>query len=285
MDTHTNVFEHEGHIEGHDVHLHYYRSGGDKPQLLFLHGTTDAGFCWSTTARDFVADFECIALDARGHGYSDACEIGNDVSSKTNDCLKLIQELKLQRIMVVGHSMGALVAAEAAARCPGIFEKAVLEDPPWYAHQQVQWRSWMQQRDKMLEELTKTQQLSLEELVALGKKRFPKWIQEDIEHWARAKQLMRPSILANIPPPDWRNTLRHIQCPVLIFAGNEQLGGHLCAEVISEIKQISQNAKVISVHDCGHEIHREKRQFFSQAVCDFLLSPSSESTSSKGSPK
>ncbi|MDX2136525.1 MAG: alpha/beta fold hydrolase [Chloroflexota bacterium] len=57
-------------IEANGIQQHYYRSGGDKPPLLMLHGFTDDGACWFPTAESFTDAYDVILPDARGHGQS-----------------------------------------------------------------------------------------------------------------------------------------------------------------------------------------------------------------------
>ena len=58
------------------IRNHYYRTGGDKPPLLLVHGFTDNGLCWTRLARVLQRDYDIIMPDARGHGLSEAPEGG-----------------------------------------------------------------------------------------------------------------------------------------------------------------------------------------------------------------
>jgi pimeloyl-ACP methyl ester carboxylesterase len=90
------------------VRLHYYRSGyGDKPPLVFVHGFSDNGLCWTPTARDLEAEYDVIMPDMRGHGLSERVQPSDKVDMAA-DVAGLIRTLGLTRPIVVGHSMGGL---------------------------------------------------------------------------------------------------------------------------------------------------------------------------------
>ena len=54
------------------VSIHYLRTGGSGPPLIFLHGLTGNGACWTPVARFLQGDFDVLMPDARGHGQSSA---------------------------------------------------------------------------------------------------------------------------------------------------------------------------------------------------------------------
>src|SRR5437899_905192 len=61
----------EGDIFANSICQHYYRTGGEKPPLLLLHGFNEYGLTWLRVASELEHDYDIIMLDARGHGYSD----------------------------------------------------------------------------------------------------------------------------------------------------------------------------------------------------------------------
>ena len=65
-----------GYVEANGLKLHYRRSGRDSglPPLVTAHGISDDGGCWIPIAEEFVAQFDVILADARGHGRSEAPE-------------------------------------------------------------------------------------------------------------------------------------------------------------------------------------------------------------------
>ena len=97
--------------------LHYYRLGDrTHPPLVLVHGFSDNGLCWLTLAGDLQAEYDIVLPDARGHGRS--ARVGQDGGrvDLTADLAGVIRGLGLERPIVAGHSMGAMTAAQLAAR-------------------------------------------------------------------------------------------------------------------------------------------------------------------------
>ena len=61
----------EGDVDSSGVKIHYYRTGGEGPKLILLHGITDNGLCWPEVTEALGEKYDIIMLDARGHGLSD----------------------------------------------------------------------------------------------------------------------------------------------------------------------------------------------------------------------
>jgi N-formylmaleamate deformylase len=60
----------DGTVTANGLKLHYYRTGGEKPQVVFNHGAMDDGLCWTRVVKVLEKDYDVIMVDARGHGKS-----------------------------------------------------------------------------------------------------------------------------------------------------------------------------------------------------------------------
>jgi pimeloyl-ACP methyl ester carboxylesterase len=60
-----------GYVTTNGIKLHYYRTGGDKPQVVINHGAGDDGLCWTRIAMELERNYDVIVPDARGHGKSE----------------------------------------------------------------------------------------------------------------------------------------------------------------------------------------------------------------------
>jgi pimeloyl-ACP methyl ester carboxylesterase len=115
-------------VEG--VRLVCHVSGApDAPALVLLHGLGDDGGTWEVVGAEFAQYFRVLAIDLRGHGLSDwpgtySFELMRD------DVLGVLDELGLDRVNLLGHSMGGTVAYLIAEKEPGRIERLILEDTP-----------------------------------------------------------------------------------------------------------------------------------------------------------
>ncbi|MER9163809.1 alpha/beta hydrolase [Mesorhizobium sp. M0715] len=97
-----------------DLDIAYVEISGAQPALLLVHGFTDTSRSFSLLA-PYLAGRRLIMPDLRGHGASQAGR-GCSVADFADDIAGLIQILRLDRPVVVGHSLGAMVAIALAAR-------------------------------------------------------------------------------------------------------------------------------------------------------------------------
>jgi pimeloyl-ACP methyl ester carboxylesterase len=105
------------------------RGSGDTP-VLFLHSF--AGDCthWAAVLEALAPRRRVVAFDFPGHGLSPAVRGRYSIRRLAEDVLTVANAQNLENFVLVGHSMGALVAAEFAAAAPQRVKKLILVDPP-----------------------------------------------------------------------------------------------------------------------------------------------------------
>jgi N-formylmaleamate deformylase len=111
------------------VRLHTLDYGGERPPLLVLPGITSPAITWDFVVaglRDLVRP---IVLDIRGRGLSDTAATYT-TDDYADDAERVIAALGLERPLVLGHSMGARIAACLAARRSVELAGTILVDPP-----------------------------------------------------------------------------------------------------------------------------------------------------------
>src|SRR2546430_602797 len=94
----------EGDVFANSIRQHYYRTGGEKPPLLLLHGFNEYGLTWLRVAKELERDYDIIMLDARGHGHSDGIASGFSTTLLVEDIVSVIYELKLDCRRIIGLS-------------------------------------------------------------------------------------------------------------------------------------------------------------------------------------
>lgn len=94
-------------IERTDGTALFYRDWGTGRPVLFVHGAGINSDCWMYQMAAFVnAGYRCIAFDRRGHGRSSDPGRGYDFDTLADDIAAIIETLDLQRVTLIGHSMG-----------------------------------------------------------------------------------------------------------------------------------------------------------------------------------
>ncbi len=108
-----------------------YRVGAaraDAPLVLAIHGITSTSRAWLAAARALNDRAAVIAVDLRGRGASHALPGPVGLDAHARDMLAVLDALGLQRAVVVGHSLGAYIAARLAVRHPDRVAQLVLVD-------------------------------------------------------------------------------------------------------------------------------------------------------------
>jgi len=91
-----------------------------RPPLVCVHGAGSSSVVWMEVVRRLSPQRRVIAPDLPGHGQSDRWHAPDDVSiAMYRDAVGTVcAQLKVERAILMGHSMGALIALDAAAAWP-----------------------------------------------------------------------------------------------------------------------------------------------------------------------
>lgn len=112
------------------VKIHYLKAGTGKRPLVLIHGFGDTSHMWVPLFDEFGKDFTIIAPDMRGLGDSSRPATGYDKKTLAVDIHELVKSLGYQKIDLVGHDIGLMVAYAYAAQYPNEVEKLALLEAP-----------------------------------------------------------------------------------------------------------------------------------------------------------
>lgn len=118
-----------------DLEVFYSLHGEpSNPPFLLIHGWTCDSTDWSFTIPALIQKYHVITFDLRGHGHSSAPEfITYSIKDFTDDAVALLQHLNFTKdVLVMGHSMGSIVASCLTGLHPDIFRGLVVIDPPYW---------------------------------------------------------------------------------------------------------------------------------------------------------
>ncbi len=117
----------ERFAEVNGVRLHYLMGGQGSPVVL-LHGYTQTGYAWHPIMPLLAQHHTVIVPDLRGAGGSSKPESGYDKKNMAVDIHELTSSLGFERVTLVGHDIGMMVAYACAAQFPQATERVVLMD-------------------------------------------------------------------------------------------------------------------------------------------------------------
>lgn len=250
-----------------DVSIHYLRTGGSGPPLIFLHGLTGNGACWTPVARFLQGDFDVLMPDARGHGQSSAPLQGYRYEDHAGDIVSLIRGLGLTTPTLVGHSMGGMTAAVVASQLGELIGGVILADPTFLAPQRQREVHDSDVADQHRRLLTRTK----DELLADLRTRHPHRSSEMVELLAEAR--LQTSLYAfdvlTPPNPDYESLVSTIRVPILIVLGDTPV---VSMETARHLQSVNPRVHIEQIQNAGHGLTYDQPERFASMVTSFLSS-------------
>ena len=202
-----------------------------RPPLVLLPGTGETAEDWDLVASRLSARRPVFAMDLRGHGRSDWPGTYS-IDLFADDVSAALGQLGDDPVVLVGHSLGGLVACKVAVLSPARVHALVLEDVG-IPHPRA----------------------PATPLRPEGQLPFD---------WAVVEQV-RPEI--DDPDPRWAEIVTHIQAPTMVIGGGPSSfvpQEHL-VELVERVPE-----GLLTTIDAGHLIHRSKPEEFIEQVDRFL---------------
>lgn len=253
-----------------DMKLHYRELGEGKP-LMILHGLFGFSDNWQTHAKKLADYYRVILVDLRNHGRSDwSDEFSYDLMA--DDIHELIEYLKLEDLILIGHSMGGKVAMRFAQKHEDQLEKLVVVDIgvkeyPMH-HQHILAGIHAVQLKDISSRRIAEGQLS-EHIESHGIKQFLLknlyWIHKGELAWRMNVEVLERE-MANIlsPMPEIE-----VMTPTLFIRG--ELSNYILEEDIEHLEHLFPDSEVNSIPEAGHWVHAESPELFLESLLSFCL--------------
>ena len=107
-------------------HRRAFRIAGSGPVILMLHGVGDNSMTWEPVHAKLAQRFTVIAPDLLGHGESDKPRADYSLTAFANGMRDLLTALDIDRVTILGHSLGGGIAMQFAYQYPQFVERVVL---------------------------------------------------------------------------------------------------------------------------------------------------------------
>jgi pimeloyl-ACP methyl ester carboxylesterase len=203
----------------------------------------------------FQDRYDIIMFDARGHGLSDPPTDADAPDVQVEDLAALIKALKLDKPILMGHSMGSASVAHFAAKYSDVPRAVILEDPALAPP--AAGTTPLTPEERRANILARDNQTEAS-LVAECMKNSPKWGKSECEIWAPSKRRHHPYTVRVMPAarPPMRELFPKITAPTLILKADAQ--GELRAQN-EEIARLLPKGKIVHIAGAGHNVRREGR--------------------------
>ena len=250
------------------VKLEYVETGKKSgTPVIFLHGITDSWHSYELVLPLLSPNIRAFAISQRGHGDSERPITGYHPKDFAADIAAFVKQKKLERVVVVGHSMGSVVAQQFALDYPHLLKGLVLigADAAFKDNEGMPefYNEVLLMNDKVSREYMEAfQKATLAN--GIGEEYFRRIVDEGL----KVPAPVFAAALGGLLSVDYTQQLKSITVPTVIFWGDKD-AFCLAADQDRLQNNISQVKKLV-YRDTGHALHWEKPQRFVTDLSDFL---------------
>lgn len=264
-----------------------YRSLGQGAPLIILHGLYGSSDNWISIARAFTDRFEVFLVDQRNHGNSPHSR-EHTYTLLRNDLYEFMENHKLEKAVILGHSMGGKTAVFFAAAWPEKVQSLIIVDispgsyksltqhaPQSVLHMNILTSmlgidfSQINSREDVNRKLSET----------LPSERIRRFLLKNIVQksdgsfgWkinVRALHDELPRILDGLDPEPYRNGNGITGFPVLFIRAEKS--GYIRNEDYGLIRTIFPMADIVTIPGADHWVHVEQPDLLIKTVSYFVL--------------
>jgi len=259
------------------VQLNYAEGGTHgKPAMVLLHGLTGRWQAYTAEFDEYGADWHLYTPDLRGHGKSGKPVTGYSLPDYAGDVITFLRDVVGEPVVLVGHSLGALVTLTVAHLAPESVRALIANDPPLlgddlgitdYPDAQG-WFSWVYETVK--------DQPSFEQVLASCAALIPEASAADLQEMAEQVSGVAPgtvSVALNDHQKegyDLQAGLRTIRRPALLLYGDISQGSVVRDKDAAEFKQLIPQAVVHKFLKGDHMLWWEQAETRRRIVQEFL---------------
>lgn len=271
---------------GLELNLLEWSTGG--VPLVLLHGLGNEAHLWDDFIPCVAPHYRVLALDQRGHGDSDwDPEVRYDAESMADDLEAVLDATNIDRLVLVGFSMGGRVAMTFAGRHPERLAGLVIID----IGPEVDARGVLRISGEMSENRAPVFS-SIQEYVAMLSMNYPAGQPDALKRMAEfglrrrddglLELKMDPKLRGARPSDEAAQTkeeafiqqqwdaLAKVACATLVVRGaaSDILSPETADKMVDEVLQ---NGKLAIVAQAAHSVMTDNPKGFEEAVCEFVL--------------
>jgi 2-succinyl-6-hydroxy-2,4-cyclohexadiene-1-carboxylate synthase len=265
-----------------NIHIHFEKFNLKNPAsltLIFLHGFSGSSNDWQKIIKLFKDDFQCILIDLIGHGKSSSPEnvFQYNSDSVISQISSVTSKLRLEKVILVGYSMGGRAALSYAIPNNEIVKGLILESTTPGIIDESERKERMENDEKLADLIEKDgiekfidywmnlpifesqKKLPIEKLKEVRKNK----LKNNITGISNSLRGFGQGVMPHL----WGH-LAQINFDVLLITGELDLKYSLInSQILKKIKKSEH--KIIM--ESGHNIHLEKPEVFVTLIKDFVM--------------
>lgn len=259
--------------------LHHQYINNGKPLLVFVHGLLSSLDTFIPLIPLLEKENSLLLVDLRGHGATPPS--GTDYTSEAMalDLKELVDDLRIKKFSIVGHSMGGRVALAFGKKFPEMIEKMIIEDMAIHAR-----HIRSEQKDEEKRSIAKDAEVSsltFNSKDEIFKLISPLYSYADNLLYTKVNEVDGKFVLKFWPHvsvlfgyqgnyTDLTSALTATNFPVLFINADPRKGSVLSATCVEHIEKTVPRAKIVVIENAGHSVHKTHPKQFVTTLLNFL---------------
>ena len=236
--------------------------------LVLVHGFLGSSEMWRPQIDFFKDYFRVITPDLPGFGKSNEVKSHNSIQSIANLLLDCLEEKKLDKFYLLGHSMGGMVVQEMAKKDRDKILKLVCYSTGSRGEMPGRFETVEQSRENLKKKGLEVMANNIAKTWFI-KEEDAKYFDICIEAGKQTSMEAADNSLVAIKNWNGVDTLKNIKNETLIVWGDQDKSYNL--EQIQALENNIENSKLIIFKNCAHNVHLEQSEQFNHTIRDFLL--------------
>jgi pimeloyl-ACP methyl ester carboxylesterase len=246
----------------------YISDKGEGFPLVLIHGFLGSSKMWEPQIDFFKDYFRVITPDLPGYGKSNKAKSHNSIKSISNFLFDCLEEKKINKFHLLGHSMGGMIVQEMAKKAGDKISKLVCYSTGPRGEMPGRFETVEQSRENLRKNGLQIMARNIAKTWFI-KGENAKYFDICIE--AGKETSMEAADNSLVAFRNWNgvDTLKNIKNETLIVWGDQDKSYNL--EQVQTLEKNIKNSKLTIFKNCAHNVHLEKPDQFNEAINNFLL--------------
>jgi pimeloyl-ACP methyl ester carboxylesterase len=246
----------------------YISDKGKGFPLVLIHGFLGSSKMWEPQIDFFKDYFRVITPDLPGYGKSNKAKSHNSIKSISNFLFDCLEEKKINKFHLLGHSMGGMIVQEMAKKAGDKISKLVCYSTGPRGEMPGRFETVEQSRENLRKNGLQVMARNIAKTWFI-KGENAKYFDICIE--AGKETSMETADNSLVAFRNWNgvDTLKNIKNETLIVWGDQDKSYNL--EQVQTLEKNIKNSKLTIFKNCAHNVHLEKPDQFNEAINNFLL--------------